>query len=697
MAYLSKNDILKAYLTLSGMKADPSAQGATQNVSAIRHFVALDRFYFKNNKDCNTRINAERDEFTNYVGDICSVCDNLYTTNFYYPLKKHDGDFCVGSNFYSAGQVKISLSNTTAIHPYPKRGAIPLLSVQNGILHREVAYYTNISNYLETINIKVAFVVWLLRNTPISVNNNADYISIRQALSLIYSQDLVDIIFPNTSAVEQALKEYSLNLEKNQCIITQEDIVNMFHNPDIKSSDNIDLQPLQQIFYGAPGTGKSHTIKKLTGVDCTNVIRTTFHPDSDYSTFVGAYKPTMEETGVSVAGKKEKKISYTFVPQSFLQAYVKAWTQDEPVYLIIEEINRGNCAQIFGDIFQLLDRNDEGYSDYAIHTDKDMENYLKEQLHESPREDILEDVRKGKIMQLPNNLYIWATMNTSDQSLFPIDSAFKRRWDWVYIPISDAGKGWTIKIGNNQYDWWEFVRRINAEIETLTSSQDKKLGYFFAKAKDNVIDEKRFVGKVLFYLWNDVFKDYDVNEDLVKDTDGKLEFWKFYLPDSKVNIEKVQRFLSNLGMTIKMTKEEEIEEDRIAQEIANEEKAGRDYTRYAINGEGNYRKKALGSEVLKLFIKDNPDLSAEQVVDFWQEEATNQGFSVFVLSQSQYEEKRSNASAGANPQRRYIQVPVGEEFVYCSNQYETTRVNKLITIIENLNVPYTITESTIKA
>ncbi len=567
---------------------------------------------------------------------------------------------------------------------------------------------TLLKYFLEEFHLDITFLKECFSMKEIQLNFAENPISRAQLKSILGISNST-LTFESPYSVKAKASELSrapfiqtlyAGMDSMRCLLISRYNIEDLYPTNTQKTDNMTntfLQPLQQIFYGAPGTGKSHTIKKLTGVDCTNVIRTTFHPDSDYSTFVGAYKPTMEETGVSVAGKKEKKISYTFVPQAFLQAYVKAWTQDEPVYLIIEEINRGNCAQIFGDIFQLLDRNDEGYSDYAIHTDKDIENHLKEALKDSPREDVLEDVRKGKIMLLPNNLYIWATMNTSDQSLFPIDSAFKRRWDWVYVPISDAGKGWTIKIGNNQYDWWEFVRRINAEIETLTSSQDKKLGYFFAKAKDNVIDEKRFVGKVLFYLWNDVFKDYDVNEDLIEDTDGKLEFWKFYLPDSKVNVKKVQHFLSNLGVIVKMTKDEEIDEERIAQEIADEEKAGRDYTRYAINGKGNYRKKLLGSEVLKLFIQDNPNLSAEQVVDFWQEEATKQGFSVFVLSQSQYEEKQSTASAGANPQRRYISVPVGEEFVYCSNQYETTRVNKLITIIENLNVPYTITESTIKA
>jgi hypothetical protein len=249
---------------------------------------------------------------------------------------------------------------------------------------------------------------------------------------------------------------------------------------------------LQQIFYGAPGTGKSYSIKEVTKGE--DVIRTTFHPDSDYSTFVGAYKPTtVEEEVMTVIGtkaehvvnadgtyRKESKIVYEFVQQSFLQAYVEAWKKyaeaedNEPrkQFLVIEEINRGNCAQIFGDLFQLLDRNEQGFSDYPITADADMERQLNKAFSKINFSDdkinalyngrnVCKEVLEGKILLLPNNLYIWATMNTSDQSLFPIDSAFKRRWDWIYRPISDAGKNWRILADGKLYDWWKFLDEIN--------------------------------------------------------------------------------------------------------------------------------------------------------------------------------------------------------------------------------------------
>ena len=343
----------------------------------------------------------------------------------------------------------------------------------------------------------------------------------------------------------------------------------------------------QQIYYGAPGTGKSHEINRLT--KNKEVVRTTFHPDSDYSTFVGAYKPTSIEIPVrDVTGKvivedgnqvTENRIVYEFVEQAFLQAYIKAWNayidaskgeKPEDIYLVIEEINRGNCAQIFGDLFQLLDRNGTGFSDYPIQADKDMKKQLAkafkgkiiadaERINNIYGKDIVAQVLSGEKLLLPDNLYIWATMNTSDQSLFPIDSAFKRRWDWQYTPICE-GKlndgqplGWKIKVNDKEYDWWAFVQRINDEIGELTKSEDKKLGYFFCKPVNGIISAETFVGKVVFYLWNDVFKDQDMGSIFHDKEDKELTFNSFYGVDAygKAIVQEnvVEMFLDNLKLT----------------------------------------------------------------------------------------------------------------------------------------------------
>lgn len=361
---------------------------------------------------------------------------------------------------------------------------------------------------------------------------------------------------------------------------------------------------LQQIFYGAPGTGKSHAINELTaGKD---VIRTTFHPDTDYSTFVGAYKPTTKPVPVITVigteavpvrdknGKEmmEDKIVYEYVSQAFLQAYVAAWRKycdvqegEEPMdeFLVIEEINRGNCAQIFGDLFQLLDRGDEGFSEYPIKADSDMKKLLEKEFEGleiknkeginalfNGGKDIVAEVLAGDVLLLPNNLYIWATMNTSDQSLFPIDSAFKRRWDWNYVPISDAGKKWMIEVNGAQYDWWKFLEAINDKVYHATYSEDKKLGYFFCKAKDGVISADKFVSKVIFYLWNDVFKDSEFEGDTFKDEDGeKLSFDKFYSVENnqvKVNGTKIVKFLSNLNLSPDSEADEDNSEEGVETE-----------------------------------------------------------------------------------------------------------------------------------
>lgn len=309
--------------------------------------------------------------------------------------------------------------------------------------------------------------------------------------------------------------------------------------------------PRQKIFFGAPGTGKSFKVNEA--VQNQQVFRTTFHPDYDYAQFVGAYKPK----------KVGDTITYSFVPQVFAKAYAAAWKlyldakgdsrlrgndngngendnenggneKDIQVYLVIEEINRGNCAQIFGDIFQLLDRDSEGFSQYSIDADCDFAEWLKTNDNglKSVWPAYEEKVGDGKL-KLPPNLNILATMNTSDQSLFPMDSAFKRRFDWEYVPISFDGKdaaNFQIDINGTQYSWQKFVETVNGKILTLTESEDKQLGEFFIKPDDGmVISKERFLGKVMFYLWNEVCKDEHKNGSFfqAKDESGKVNYFTF--------------------------------------------------------------------------------------------------------------------------------------------------------------------------
>lgn len=510
-----------------------------------------------------------------------------------------------------------------------------------------------------------------------------------------------------------AIKQYYCFLKAREVFLSYSKTENNEHKRQEKDS-------LQQIFYGAPGTGKSYTINKDT--EGEDVIRTTFHPDTDYSTFVGAYKPTtIEEEVMTVIGtkavpvenadgsyRKESKIVYEFVQQAFLQAYVAAWKKyaeangEEPrkQFLVIEEINRGNCAQIFGDLFQLLDRNAQGFSDYPITADADMKRQLKKafvglSLAKADSinamykgRNVCREVLEGDILLLPGNLYIWATMNTSDQSLFPIDSAFKRRWEWQYMPIGkeydENGQEikWAIDGATKRFNWWSFLEKINAQIGEATLSEDKKLGFFFCKATDGVITTEKFVGKVIFYLWNDVFKNNGFEGPIFKDVDGtELSFAKFYKSDMKGNAivqkDKVELFLNNLGV-------EEFKDGNIPSEEPEEDEdgnqtsspsTGRDYTKFSINGVGNYAKNNLAAECVKKYIELNPTKTAEEVLNDWR--SLGNIVPHFIESKEEYDARTDNS-------KRSHEIACGGAVIYVAhNGYGSN--GKVLVLMDAVN------------
>lgn len=435
-------------------------------------------------------------------------------------------------------------------------------------------------------------------------------------------------------------------------------------------TESYDKISRQIIYYGAPGTGKSHKIKEILGeyegcpadkkVPKANIFRTTFHPDSDYSTFVGAYKPTKGKRPLyGLFGKDtvrmkdgeelfEDVITYKFIPQSFLNAYICAYQTDENVYLIIEEINRGNCAQIFGDLFQLLDRDAAGKSEYSIKADADLRAFLEEELGEDNQ-----GIKDGELC-LPPNLYIYATMNTSDQSLFPIDSAFKRRWDWEYEPIKYKNTGWKIVIDGKEYSWVSFQRKVNEKILSANSSEDKMLGDYFINPLDGVITDKVLLNKILFYLWNDVCKDGE--GDIFKTSDtADISFSELYCDDSKA---KLIAMMDYLGV------EKYVEEDN---DVGNEEEDdeydsnGKDYTKYQINNDsGKYPKKNLAAELVKLYVEQNPDLGAQEVVNNWKNQF-GQIVTHFIETQEEYDKRTDKKD-------RVKSVNCGEEKIYVSTR-----------------------------
>ena len=376
------------------------------------------------------------------------------------------------------------------------------------------------------------------------LENNGNNVDLKQMLTDIYKDPM-----GNLDIITNTLNQYSkvIQISNGKASLTENYKQLMGATPNIKDKkgffffffddDKDQANPnikgtIQKIYYGCPGTGKSYKVMTETeGADgklivyfdkdgayvpdinavadksehTTNIFRTTFHPDYDYSTFVGSYKPVMnpvlDEDG-NDTGKED--LAYEFVPQVFTNAYVRAWKslndetipdEKKHVYLIIEEINRGNCAQIFGDLFQLLDRRKDGRSEYFIVPDAELRKYLAKQNLESNK------------LILPENLHILATMNTSDQSLFPMDSAFKRRWAMEYIPVNlehEIAKDFTFKVNGKEYSWVKFLAKVNPLIRKATDSEDKQMGEFFIKGK---ISEDDFKNKVMFYIWNDVCKD----------------------------------------------------------------------------------------------------------------------------------------------------------------------------------------------
>ena len=267
------------------------------------------------------------------------------------------------------------------------------------------------------------------------------------------------------------------------------------------------------IYFGAPGTGKSYNLKKdmeniLHITDEKDYERVTFHPDYSYANFVGTYKPHPEK---DKAGNKTGEITYKYIPGPFMRSLVKALKNpNKPFLLIIEEINRSNVAAVFGDVFQLLDRDENYESEYSIETSEDMRDFLKEKLYK--------DYEKIKI---PPNMFIWATMNSADQGVFPMDTAFKRRWDFKYLSINNnQHKIEHIKanLNNQEISWNDLRKAINDELLGYGINEDKLIGPFFAFNKylknekgefeeitDNEFKEI-FENKIIMYLFEDAAK-----------------------------------------------------------------------------------------------------------------------------------------------------------------------------------------------
>ncbi len=371
---------------------------------------------------------------------------------------------------------------------------------------------------------------------------------------------------------------------------------------DVFSSRNL-------IVFGAPGTGKSHYLdgervkKKKDVIEDSDseesyfarCERVTFYPTYSYAQFVGSYKPVMKEVdkdGIELGPAKNdehtrKAIAYEFVPGPFLRILKDAWrNQDKNYLLIIEEINRANAAAVFGDVFQLLDRNnDNGESVYSISPSREMIEYLRRKSSDG-RDGVANDVALK--LRIPSNLYIWATMNSADQGVFPLDTAFKRRWDFKYRSLDDntSNDGVMVVVGDYICKWGALRKAINEVLKRSRVSEDKMLSSSFVcpdiisvgRVKE-VISAERFEMKVLMYLWEDAARmcrqnvfsdDVKVLSDLIKAWNG-ARFDDVEEPDPEG--KKPKRGVLRAGLNLGDTKFDFFEKEKPAEDKGQEEDA----------------------------------------------------------------------------------------------------------------------------
>lgn len=366
MGYLNKNAILKAYKELSHISKDPTLQGATQKVSAIRHFMALDSFYRINERNCDTRDKNDKNEFIQYVGYICDVCLNLYTTNFYIPLKEHSKDFGVGSNFYSAGQVKVSLVNTKEVVDYPKRGGKPLFQIQNGVLIRTPKLYSNFTSYIEHTKFIVALCLWILRKEYIE-GTEITYNNIYTALSKLYTKELLSVLVPNTDSFQKELETYDLALNENFYSIRESDITSLFKEQSKDNSSNsVEKFKMEKAKYlsalrtkpfmllaGISGTGKSRIVREFAFKSCPVELQ-----DAD-GTEPGNYcmievKPNWHDSTELLGYWSNLNKQYMFT--KFVKFLIKAKMYPEtPFFVCLDEMNLAPVEQYFAEFLSVLE------------------------------------------------------------------------------------------------------------------------------------------------------------------------------------------------------------------------------------------------------------------------------------------------------------------------------------------------------
>lgn len=359
MVYLSKSSVLSAYCKLSLLSENPITQGATQKVSALRYFIALDMFYKTNGTNCDTKNNSDKDLFSECVGNFVSVNSEKYTSNFYYPLTNSDKDYNCGSNFYSVNVIKESITNPNRIFDFPRRGKMPLIKIQNGTLIHDVSLYHNLNSYLgDSGEMKAALVIWLLRNNPIKDETSS---GIKDALGVIITNPLYQIL---TDFEEELLEQY-LSFSESVSYINDMDIkqsVNPINNkmtlntPHTNSYKKYLLALRTKPFLllaGISGTGKSRIVREFAFKSCPKYLQ-----DKDGTT-PGNYcmievKPNWHDSTELLGYYSNLSKEYQF--KKFVKFLVKAkMYPDVPFFVCLDEMNLAPVEQYFAEVLSILE------------------------------------------------------------------------------------------------------------------------------------------------------------------------------------------------------------------------------------------------------------------------------------------------------------------------------------------------------
>ncbi len=373
---------MASYVALSEMHPDKNAQGATQTVSALRYFFALDQFYKSQGRDCDTRNREDKNKFNQYVGNFCYICDKerTYTAQFYLPLKEHNGDYNIGSNFYSVGQVKLSLNNGGMVLDYPQRGNAPLFNIKEGVLLRNLHYYPNLLHYLPSDKIRLALALWVCRYINLDIDKSDMsganlYHGIKGGLLKRYSTELVDELLPGEEESAPILETLPISFtEKQGYVFSGKEIEALFpefgnslaspypkaidlRNKPIDANYSTYLAAMRTkpflLLAGISGTGKSRIVKEMAFASCPPSLQ------DEKEVTPGNYcmievKPNWHDSTDLLGYFSSIQQQYVVTP--FINFLIKAWINPKaPFFVCLDEMNLAPVEQYFAEFLSVLE------------------------------------------------------------------------------------------------------------------------------------------------------------------------------------------------------------------------------------------------------------------------------------------------------------------------------------------------------